>query len=79
MAKTPKGTPAAYMGADKGPFRCDHCEYIVGAKDCKRPEVIAELGENRNGYATIEAGGCCNHFHPSGKTQSVTLSLRGLK
>lgn len=39
-----------YMDGDKGPFRCDHCEYFTKPNGC---EIV-------EGF--IDPAGCCNLF-----------------
>lgn len=47
--KTSKAS-VVYMDGDKGPFRCDHCEYFSKPNGCK---IV-------NGY--IDPAGCCNLY-----------------
>jgi hypothetical protein len=51
---TPKSTKQAvvYMTGDKGPFRCDHCEYFQVPRACKIVE------------GSIDPKGCCNLYEP---------------
>lgn len=39
-----------YMDGDKGPFRCDHCEYYTNPNKC---EIV-------EGF--IDPAGCCNLY-----------------
>lgn len=39
-----------YMDGDKGPFRCDHCEYYKDPNEC---EIV-------KGF--IDPAGCCNLY-----------------
>lgn len=49
--KVEQSDPVAnYMGPDKAPFMCAHCEYFKGPNSC----------EKVNGY--IDPNGCCNLF-----------------
>ncbi len=41
-----------YMDGDKGPFRCDHCEYYIKENGCKIVEGF------------IDPAGCCNLYEP---------------
>jgi hypothetical protein len=67
VGKTPDGSVAAYQGPDQGPFECDNCEYYVDPGNCKRPEVLQEVGDpDGDGLADVDAKGCCNFFENLG-------------
>ena len=44
-----------YMTGDKGPFRCDHCEYFYPPHECSKVS------------GTIDPAGCCNLYSSNGK------------
>ncbi len=60
--RTPPTAPAAYMGPEDGPFRCDHCDYFTAPDACRHPAVIRELGGTT--HARVSPAGCCNHYEP---------------
>lgn len=41
-----------YMGGDRGPFQCDHCEHFQAPQSCS---VV---------HGQIDPSGCCNVFEP---------------
>ena len=51
-AKSEKTSKAVvvYMDGDKGPFRCDHCEYFSKPNGCTKVEGF------------IDPAGCCNLY-----------------
>lgn len=44
-----------YMGPEKGPFKCGHCEYFNAKGSFCTNDVI---------QAPVEAEGCCNLYEP---------------
>lgn len=52
-----------YMTGDRGPFRCNHCEYFSTPASCK---LVS---------GTIDPKGCCNLYRP--ESSLATLAKRG--
>lgn len=56
MKKVAKTSPEAnYMGPDKAPFQCGHCEYFVKPHACEKVT------------GSVDAKGCCNLYESIGK------------
>ncbi len=59
-----------YMGGKAGPFRCDHCEYYVGANACNNRQIIRLASQRSFGLtmhgalARVDPGGCSDYFDP---------------
>jgi hypothetical protein len=56
-----KQNAVGYLPPSQGPFSCSHCQHLVSG-GCNQKEVIAALGANKSGLATVEPSGCCNEF-----------------
>lgn len=74
MVRTPANTPAAYQPPSEGPFSCDHCEYYRDPGQCRKPQVIQELGGTS--MASVQAKGCCNFYE---RTHANSAASWGLK
>ena len=61
---------SVYMGADAGPFRCDHCEYYPSAGRCNNRIIIGYAKDKKFGLsmsgtlAVVNPGGCSDEFQP---------------
>jgi D-arabinose 1-dehydrogenase-like Zn-dependent alcohol dehydrogenase len=59
-----------YMPVQKGPFRCDHCEYYRSTNRCDNSTIIgyATLGKFGlslvDGKAKVDPGGCSDEYEP---------------
>jgi hypothetical protein len=60
MSKTKPNQDPAYMGPDKGPFRCDNCEYFSEPNKCYKEEMIKAQDALKT--AKVDKAGCCNYF-----------------
>ncbi len=59
-----KSSPqVVYMGPEKGPFKCGHCEYFQSPSQCQK---VAGM---------IDANGCCN-LYQMGSGSGTLASLR---
>lgn len=60
---------ANYMGPDKGPFKCGHCEYFMAPNACQKVQ------------GPIDAEGCCNLYemNDSGPMPPTSTSMGGLQ
>lgn len=54
---------ANYMGPDKGPFKCGHCEYFQAPASCSKVSGI------------VDAEGCCNLYETIGGGGQAQLSM----
>lgn len=83
FVKTPKGTPAGYQGPQRGPFRCDHCEYAnKKAVECRNDDLVKEFKEHYGldkdaKTAPIQPGGCCNYFERDPKKSGPRIEEVG--
>ena len=56
--KIPKHSEKAnYFGSERGPFRCDHCEYYHPNSS------MSSTGECEKVKGEIEGAACCNLFN----------------
>lgn len=62
-----------YLPPSQGPFRCANCAHF-SAKGCDQKEVIADLGANKDGLATVESDGCCNEFEKKSGSRIAMLT-----
>ena len=49
----------AYMGPEKGPFKCGHCEYFESPSSCRKVD------------GAIDPNGCCNLYQMNNKGGSL--------